>query len=78
MPRFAAILNGVVVGVLNGEHPPTIDVPKGVTYENVTDLAHVQGGESFVPALGFMPAPALSARLDKIEADVADLKKPKP
>jgi hypothetical protein len=57
MPRFAAIENGVVVGVFAAKEMPTINVPVGRTFMDVTELPNIQGGERVDPSGVVMPKP---------------------
>lgn len=38
MRRFAAISSGMVVGLLNAEAPPSLHVPTGMTFVDITDI----------------------------------------
>lgn len=79
MPRYAAIENGVVVGVLGAASPPTLNVPRGRVFVDVTEVPEIQGGEQYDEVSGLFVAPAksLAARVTQIEADIASLKTPK-
>lgn len=59
MPRYAAIRNGVVVGVLGASAPPTINVPLGTIFVDVTEVPDVQGGEGYDDKTGLFIPPAM-------------------
>lgn len=76
MPRFAAVRNGVVVGVLAAGTPLTQDVPAGMVFVDVTDQPNIQGGETYDGVM-FTPAAmstGIAARLAKAETDIQQLK----
>lgn len=79
MPRFVVVDNGVVVGILQADIPPTINIPRGRLFVHATDIPDVRGGETYDPATGIFSQPVVltEARLVKLEADVETLKKQK-
>lgn len=75
MPRFAQIDSGIVTGIVVADTPPTIHIPAGRTYVDISDLPTIRGGESYDSEHGvFGPIPTntwpsltLEDRIDRIE-----------
>lgn len=57
MPRFAAIEGGRVIGVFAAPAPPTVNVPTGRTFVDITEHPAIQGGESYDGQMFTRPAP---------------------
>lgn len=62
----------MVVGVLGAALPPTIDVPPGRTFVNVSELPDIRTGDGYNGGV-FIHAPTNEARLLKVEANVQAL-----
>lgn len=81
MPRYAVIDNGVVRGVLSASTPPTIDIPPGRSFVDITEQPDIKGGELYDGTM-FSPAPTppsdMMARLSKAEADIRLLQQARP
>lgn len=81
MPRYAVIENGVVVGVLSAPTPPTIDIPQGQRFVDITEQPDIRGGESYDGVM-FTAAPTppsnIEVRLAKAEADIRTLQQKQP
>ncbi len=52
MPRYAVIHRRIVRGVLVADQPPSLDVPVGYTFVDVTDVPAITGGEYYDVTLG--------------------------
>jgi hypothetical protein len=83
--RFLVVDNGVVVGTLQAQDPPTIDIPPGRVFVKASDLPDIKGGEEYDPKTGIFTQPVpdvvvsatVESRLAQLESDVQSLKKQK-
>lgn len=60
----------MVVGILAGSQPPTIDVPPGRIYVDVTDHPAIQGGESYDGELFIPQSRTMSTQLAQVKANL--------
>lgn len=79
MRRFAAVSSGMVVGLLNAEQPPTLHVPHGLTFVDITDLPGIStAGWRYDSATGvFSEEDDMTAQkqqfLDAIQKQMTDI-----
>lgn len=67
MARFAAVENGVVIGIWASAEIPVEGVPKGRTFVDVTDHPAILGGEHFDGEMFSLANGTLDARITKLE-----------
>lgn len=77
MRRFAAISSNMVVGVLNASTPPTVNVPVGWTFIDITDLPNVTMGWRYEPGTGVFFEEAMTPQkqqfLDAMQAQMTEM-----
>lgn len=72
---FAVVDDGIVVGTLSTESTPSVDVPNGRLFVNITSGPHVSGGEHYDHRSGTFMFPVLAIdRIAVLERDTATLK----